>query len=130
MGSGADHGYRAECDARAVRRLQRKYATGSSKRSIVKMAQEAQIRLLAIKSVYESLDEKVKASEGKTAFHDEMHDVDILVNHIDAIIKGVEVMGVDLKDVTTTHDHHYATDDLDEGCTHCGVRRRSGPIRP
>jgi hypothetical protein len=125
-----DHGYRMECDARAVRRLQRKYTTGSAKRAIVKMLQEAQVRLVTARSSYEALDDKVKKAEDKSAFYEEMGDLDLLMRRIDEMVKGVERLGIDLQDVTKAHEHEYPSDDIDDGCVHCGIRRRSGPIRP
>jgi hypothetical protein len=45
------------------------------------------------------------------------------MRRLEAMVSNVENMGVDLKEVCRTHKHHYASDDQDEGCTHCGVRR-------
>jgi len=124
MSSGMDDAYKMECESREVRALQRKYATGSAKRSIVQMIDEAKVRLIAAKSAFEALDERVKKAEGKRAFHEEADNLDYILLRLDQAFKDVEVMGVDLKEIAKTHKHHYATDDVDEGCTHCGVRRR------
>ena len=130
MSGGMDDAYKMECESRDVQALQRKYATGSAKRAVVKSINEAIVRVVAAKEAFEALDEKVKKAEkGKRAFYEETGNLGHIVESLDKIIEGVERLGVDLKAVLTEHKHHYATDDVDEGCTHCGVRRHDGPFR-
>jgi len=128
MSSGPDDGYRMECEARDVKALQRKHATGPLKRRLVKKLTKARKHLAdALESLTE-FDDKVDQDEAKRAFLEEADGVDVLVRRLDQMIKVVDSMGVDLKEVVKAHVHKYSTDDLDEGCEHCGVSRRKGPM--
>lgn len=123
MSSGPDNAYKMECDSKEVRALQRKYMTGERRRVVEQMFNEAKVRLIAAKSTLEALDVKVKATEGRRAFHEETDNIEYLVLRIERAVQDMDWVGVDLKK-TSNCKHHYATDDIDEGCTHCGLRRR------
>ena len=126
MSSGPDDGYRMECEARDVKALQRKHATGPLKRRLVKKLTKARKHLA---DALESLTEFDDQDEAKRAFLEEADGVDVLVRRLDQMVQNVESMGVDLKEVARAHAHSYSTDDLDEGCAHCGVSRRTGKAR-
>lgn len=124
MSSGMDDAYKMECESRRVKALQRKYARGSAKRAIVTMIQEARVRLIAARTTFEALELDVQKDEEKTqsAFHEERWVLGQEIRNLDRLEKDVENLGVDLQEVIKEHKHHYATNDPDQGCSHCGMK--------